>query len=215
MNFAVIPAGGRSVRMGRPKLLLPIGGEPLIARVVSALRTGGVDRVVVVAPPPEIEGAEAVARLAENAGAEVVVADRPTPDMRASLELGLNYLRPSAGPRDGLWIAPADSPGLTARLVALLLSRRKAGPDRILVPVVDGRKGHPLVLPWPLAETIPDLPDGVGVNAITSTRENLLTFVPTPDFEILADLDTPEDYARWLTDPHAEKSPAATDNPRA
>ena len=68
MIAAVVPAAGRSQRMGRPKLLLPIDGEPLIVRVVTALREGGAERVVVVAPPAESEGGPAVAALASQAG---------------------------------------------------------------------------------------------------------------------------------------------------
>ena len=45
---AIVPAAGLSTRMGRPKLLLPFGGEPLIVRVVNALRQGGAAPVVVV-----------------------------------------------------------------------------------------------------------------------------------------------------------------------
>ena len=41
MIAAVVPAAGHSQRMGRPKLILPIGGQTVIARVVSALRDGG------------------------------------------------------------------------------------------------------------------------------------------------------------------------------
>ncbi|MFY9823290.1 MAG: NTP transferase domain-containing protein, partial [Thermoanaerobaculia bacterium] len=39
--IAVLPAAGASRRMGRPKLLLPFRGGPLVAAVVSALRAGG------------------------------------------------------------------------------------------------------------------------------------------------------------------------------
>src|SRR5512133_599706 len=47
---AIVLAGGKSTRMGRPKALLPVGGEPLIARVVRTLRAV-VDEVVVVSAP--------------------------------------------------------------------------------------------------------------------------------------------------------------------
>ena len=40
MIAAVVPAAGRSERMGRPKLLLRLDGETVIARVVTALARG-------------------------------------------------------------------------------------------------------------------------------------------------------------------------------
>src|SRR5262249_42597993 len=47
----LIPAAGHSRRMGRPKLALPLLGRPLLAHVVTALREGGADPVLVVLGP--------------------------------------------------------------------------------------------------------------------------------------------------------------------
>jgi len=51
---AIILAGGKSSRMGRPKALLPFDGEPLIARTVRTLRQLFADIVVVAAPGQEL-----------------------------------------------------------------------------------------------------------------------------------------------------------------
>ena len=51
---AVILAGGKSSRMGRPKALLPFDGEPLIARIVARLREIFEDIVIVAAPGQDL-----------------------------------------------------------------------------------------------------------------------------------------------------------------
>lgn len=51
-NSAIILAGGKSSRMGRPKALLPFGGKPLIAHIVRSLK-GIFGDVVVVASPDQ------------------------------------------------------------------------------------------------------------------------------------------------------------------
>jgi len=51
---AVILAGGKSSRMGRPKALLPFDGEPLIAHVLRKLREMFAEAVVVAAPEQEL-----------------------------------------------------------------------------------------------------------------------------------------------------------------
>ena len=51
--FAVVPAAGHSRRMGRPKLLLPLGASTVIARMLAALAR------------PEIEATIRNARLLE------------------------------------------------------------------------------------------------------------------------------------------------------
>jgi CTP:molybdopterin cytidylyltransferase MocA len=106
--------------MGRPKLLVPIQGQALLARVVTALREGGVTRVIVVAPPESAAPAAALAAIARRAGAEVVVPESPPPEMRDSIELGLETLSLGPPPRHVLF-CPGDSPGITRELVARLL----------------------------------------------------------------------------------------------
>src|SRR3954469_5255698 len=113
MIAAIVPAAGKSVRMGRPKLLLPIDGRTVIARVVAALGEGGADPVVVVVAA----GASALADEAEQAGACVVVADPPPAEMRASVERGLDRLQaPGMPPFATVLLAPGDSPGIDADL---------------------------------------------------------------------------------------------------
>jgi molybdenum cofactor cytidylyltransferase len=195
MIAAIVPAAGQSRRMGRPKLILPVRGIPLIARVVAALRDGGADRVVVVAPSKLEPGAMALIGAVEAEGAEVVVPDRPTLDMRASVELGLIHL--SEGPEPAaLLITPGDIPGLTRDAVSRVITAWLESPERIVVPEYQGRRGHPLLLPWPLATRIPGLPPGLGVNALLGDLANSIVEVAIDDPDLSEDLDTPEDYRR-------------------
>ena len=196
MIAAVIPAAGLSTRMGRPKLILPVGNVPLMARVVAAFRDGGAGRVVVVVAPIDTPGSLEIAEVAEGRGAEVVVAPRPPLDMRASIELGLAALGRSPVPRSVL-LAPGDSPGLDAALVARVIRVSAEVPGRIVVPRHDGRRGHPILLPWGLAMRIPGLPAGVGVNALLAEHPGEIEAIDVDDPGVLADLDTPEDYRHW------------------
>ncbi len=54
VGSAVVLAGGRSRRMGRPKALLPFGGQPLILHVVRRIRSLFPDIVVAAAPEQEL-----------------------------------------------------------------------------------------------------------------------------------------------------------------
>jgi molybdopterin-guanine dinucleotide biosynthesis protein A len=51
---AVVLAGGKSSRMGRPKSLLLFGGEPLIVHIVRALKRMFAEIVIVAAPDQEL-----------------------------------------------------------------------------------------------------------------------------------------------------------------
>jgi molybdenum cofactor cytidylyltransferase len=196
MIAAIVPAAGRSERMGRPKLLLPIGGQTVIARLIGALRGGGADPVVVVVPPASIAGAAELAVVAEQGGACVVVADPPPPEMRVSVERGLDRLRQMADPKT-LLLAPGDSPGITAALVAGVVARARAEPDAIVIPTWQGRRGHPIALPWAVAAEIPGLPRGVGINALVAHYPERTVTLQVDDPRMLDDLDSPDDYVRW------------------
>jgi molybdenum cofactor cytidylyltransferase len=203
MIAALVPAAGRSSRMGQSKLMMTLDGAPLLHRVVTALSRGGADRVVVVVPPADTPDGPPIAAEARRAGADVVIPDTRPADMRMSVELGLARLETDPLPRFVL-LAPADAPGIAAELVARLVEIARERPGSIVVPFHDGRRGHPLVLPWSLAVQIPTLPAGVGVNALVARHADSVVEWLSASSDILVDLDTPEDWHQWKLNQHGK-----------
>ena len=196
-TFALVPAAGKSRRMGRPKLLLPLGGRPVVQRVVSAFRAGGVGTVLVVVGPdlPEL------AARAEEAGARVLRLAEDTADMRETAQRGLAWLEAERrpGPQDAFFLAPADHPALDPAVVRALLDARAAHPAySVFVPAHQGRRGHPALIGWPHVAGIRRLPPGQGLNAYLRGKEEQTLLVPVDSADVLCDLDTPEDYERLL-----------------
>jgi len=197
MHFAVVPACGHSTRMGRPKLALPLGERTVIEHVVTTLREGGVDRVLVVVGPhiPEL------IPLAAAAGAEVLALAEPTADMRATVEHGLRQIEESHHPQaEDCWLlAPGDHPGFSPATVRRLLgSAAFVRSDSILVPVWQGRRGHPTLFRWKHTVGIRALPPGEGINCYLRLHADETCTMLVTDPGICANLDTPEDYERLL-----------------
>src|SRR5262249_6089080 len=94
-------------------------------------------------------------------------------------------------------LAPADAPGISAHLVATLVLTARDRPGSIVVPSHEGRRGHPLVLPWSLTVQISELPAGVGVNALVARNTDKLVTMGSAGADVLVDLDTPDDWNRW------------------
>ncbi len=211
--IAVVPAAGQSVRMGQPKLLLPWGRQTVIEAVVAALRAGGVDRVLVVVGPKM----EALAERASAAGALIHALTAPTPDMRSTVEQGLDYLQRQKllQEKDGWLLAPADHPTLSAGIVRQLLAafatelaaqrndplsaateEQSSTGNLILVPMYQGQRGHPLLVSARCIPALLALPPDQGINALLHHPTMRVREVPCDDPAILDDLDTPLDYAR-------------------
>jgi molybdenum cofactor cytidylyltransferase len=197
MIFGLLPAAGKSARMGRPKLSLPLGGRTVLHHTIAALRQGGVELVLVVVAPHSTE----LATLAEAAGATCLVLRHKTPDMRATVEQGLAWLELHFQPQlsDSFLLIPADHPTLDAAVVrALLETHVPAPPGSILVPTHAGRRGHPTLIPWEHVAGIRARPPGEGVNAYLRGQAARTIEVALASDAILCDLDTPEDYDRLL-----------------
>lgn len=197
MTFALVPAGGRSRRMGRPKLSLPLGGRSVLERVVDALRDGGVEHILVVVGPhvPEL------LPLARGAGAFVHLLPAETPDMRATVEAGLRRLeeqfRPAAA--DRWFLVPADHPTLEGEVVRRLLQAAGGQPQfSIFIPVYQGRRGHPVCLTWQHVDGIRAWRAEEGLNTYLRQHAAETLEVPVESAAVLCDLDTPEEYERLL-----------------
>jgi molybdenum cofactor cytidylyltransferase len=207
MNLGLIPAAGKSSRMGRPKLLLPLGERSVLEHTIASLRQAGVDPVLVVIGPslPEL------GPLAGAAGSQVLFLAEETPDMRSTVVHGLRWLDDHyhPAPTDNWLLLPGDAPVPEPSVIQELLHARAAHPDRtIVLPTCAGRRGHPTLFAWPHARAIRELPEGVGINAYVRQRSVEVLEVATVSASILTDLDTPEDYERlraaWERRPRTE-----------
>jgi molybdenum cofactor cytidylyltransferase len=191
MIGAVILAAGRSRRMGRPKLLLPWRGQPLITHVVDQVLRSPVDQAVVVVGPDERRIPAALAGRAVS----YAVNPRPEREMLGSVRCGLRALSPA-------WVAAlivlGDQPGITAEVLAQLVGAFQTRPLGILVPVHGGRRGHPLLVTRRYRDEILSRYDEVGLRGLLEAHADDVAEVQVAVPGVLVDIDTPEDYRRLV-----------------
>lgn len=191
-SYAILPAAGRSRRMGAPKLLLPWWSGTLIEHVVGVWRQSRVDEILVVVAPDD----EAMIAACQGLDCRVVVPDQPPPEMKASICRALEYIERQFAPLDtDAWlVAPADLPSLTADVINSVLTAYRPAQPAVVVPMHDGRRGHPVLLPWRRANEVPLLQQQESLKdllARSSVQE-----VPVASAAAFDDLDTPQDYQR-------------------
>jgi molybdenum cofactor cytidylyltransferase len=195
MRYAIIPAGGHSTRMGRPKLSLPLGNQTVLERVITTLREGGVAEALVVIGPHVPELVE----LAQQAGAHTCLLAESTPDMRATVEAGLHWLeqRFAPQPHEAWLLVPADHPTLDPSIIRTLEEAQRQHPEcSVFIPTFQGQRGHPTALRWKHVPGIRQHPRGEGLNLYLRQQHAEIREVAVSCPDILCDLDTPADYER-------------------
>jgi len=194
---AVILAAGRSTRMGRPKALLtlPPDGATFVARVVLAVRDGGVPDALVVGRPDDRPLRDEIDRLAAVARVQFIENRRADAGQLSSVIAGLNAAdRPGVR---GILVAPADQPLIRpATIAALLAAFSPATP--IVRATHAGRHGHPVIFGRTMFDALRAADPDCGARAVVRTHPVLDVEVDDPG--VLKDIDTPGDYERLVSD---------------
>lgn len=194
---AIVPAAGLSRRMGEPKLLLSLGGQSVIARVVNALQSAGVAEVIVVVRPDD----DPLAHEVRTLPATLLQPAQSPPSMRDSVECAIQLLMQRGAEWDGWLLIPADHPTLDVEPVSHLIAAWSRDRTRIAVPTWNGRRGHPTLFPWSSAGEVSQLPADAGLNYLLRSRPDRVHEIESTSSEVLNDMDTPEDWqrisARW------------------
>jgi len=210
--IAIVPAGGRSRRLGRlvgpgGKAALPLGGPrgdgPSLLAGVCGTLADELDRVIVVAaadqPLPDLPDTVAIIRDT-----------RPAAGPLAAIGDGLRHARDTGtDPAAAVIIAACDLPRLAPAIVRLLRDAVAKDGVRWAVPLV---AGHPQVLlsamrAGMLVEIERLLAAGgasprqllasLGGPPAARLVEEALLRVADPGLESFADIDTPDDLARF------------------
>ena len=186
MISAVVLAAGASTRMGAPKLLLPLGDEPIIRRTVRQVCECGADDVLVVSGH---EHDRLVAALAGLPVRHARNADFAT-GMGSSFRTGVEHLPDGS---DAALFALADQPFLTPDHYRSLLDayRRQR-------PVIVGSRFGDVTAPPHLFNRAlyPELAALThGARGILE-RHAAAMLVLQFDASLLMDIDTPDDYQR-------------------
>jgi molybdenum cofactor cytidylyltransferase len=183
--------------MGRPKALLTAGagGETFFDRVTRTLLEGGVEGVVVVLGA----GGEAIRAAigADRPHVRIVTNLNHEQGQLSSLVAGLDAV-------DGPGVSAAlvtliDAPLIAAATVEALIRAHLETGALIVRPVSQGRHGHPVIFARPLFEELRQADPLQGAKSVVHAHVAQILEIPVQDEGAFIDIDTPEDYERWVT----------------
>jgi molybdenum cofactor cytidylyltransferase len=186
---ALLLAAGRGERMGGVKQLLTIGEQRMIEAALANLHNSRCDEVIVVLGfaaaeiRPLVEGKERV---------KIVINPRFAEGMSTSIHEGLKAVDPRAA---GLLIALADQPFIPPEVMNALIEGFAAGAKGIVLPVYEGKRGHPVILDRKKYEgELLGLQGDVGGREIVRTHPEDVLEVSVAAKGVVIDIDAPEDY---------------------
>src|SRR6266852_1524392 len=187
---AIVLAAGESRRMGFPKALLPIEGRTFVQHIVGRLASTRVEGIYVVLGAHR----ERILAAVDVTPAQVVINPDWELGQLSSLQAGLRAL--PGGEYDATVMALVDHPLIEPMVVDAVLAAFEGARRPVVVPVHNGRRGHPVLFAARLFPELLAAPLDEGARAVVRAHaaEVLEVLVPAPG--ILADIDTPELYAQ-------------------
>lgn len=177
----VVLAAGASSRMGHPKALTDLDGEPALARIVRIAR--GSEVVVVLG-----EHHDAVRAALPDLPVRWVRNPSPAMGRTGSLQRGLLHAR------GDVLVLPVDHPLLAPATLRTLAARAEPW----VVPTHGGLGGHPIKLGELGVTAVMSAPPDTPLRDVPGMVGLAVTRIEVDDPGILLNLDVPEDVRRGL-----------------
>ena len=170
--------------MGRSKQLLPLGDRPVIRHCVETLILAGLEDIVVVVGAEE----EGVCVVLEGLPVKYARNGKPDSEMAESVRIGLGEVEASS---TGVLVFLSDHPLIRPDTVRSLVVTHEAKADIIIIPIYNGRRGHPTLFP---AGVIKEIFSRTSLRDIIGAYPEKVFFLDVEDAGVALDMDTEEDY---------------------
>ena len=180
--------------MGQPKQLLLVDGAPLLLRTVRAALSSPAWPIVVVLG----NAAEQILPLLARLPVQLVINSKWPEGMGSSITAGLEILDRFSSALDGALIALGDQPHFSALTISALGTAFR-GRDEIAAARYSGIVGAPAIFGRSYFPELLTLEPKQGAQYLLRSHAGHVTAVDLPNLAV--DLDTPEDYQRFLEAP--------------
>lgn len=194
-------AAGQGSRLGsHPKALLKQAGVTLLNRLLDAVQPFNPIEFIVVTGFHGDAIEQALAQMESPFSQSIRLLRNPNPDVgqASSVRLGIEALQSNF---DVLLIALSDQPAITTTEIGQLLttfSQRSAGKE-IVLPMVDGQRGNPVVFSKKALQNTVAIPD-LSCRAYMDAHPEQVQLWHTDNAAFICDVDTPEDMKKYQLD---------------
>jgi molybdenum cofactor cytidylyltransferase len=184
MLAAVILSGGASRRMGSPKALISYQGQSFLEHLLAVTNQPAIGvRRVVLGPD-----ADAITAGITLFPPEVVLNTEWENGQLSSIHAAMRTLPPDI---DGMLLCPVDHPLISSTLVASLIDAFLSTRAPIVVPLFEGRRGHPVIFSSSVFEELLNAPLDQGARAVVREHRNEVQLVTTAEEGCVLNLNDP------------------------
>jgi molybdenum cofactor cytidylyltransferase len=185
----LVLAAGASTRFGSPKVLARLHGRPLLEHVLDALRTAGIEHIVVVLGNFADEVEDGIDWLDE------VRVRNPDPRLLSgSLQVGLAAVDELDPPVRAAIVMLADQPRTRPDVIRALVAASRGSDRPIVVPrYADGGGPNPILVRHDAFDLADEANGDRGLGPLIDERPELVLEVPVDGSN--PDVDTPDDLA--------------------
>jgi molybdenum cofactor cytidylyltransferase len=185
--WAIILAAGESKRMGFPKMLLDFNGRTMIENVISMVVESEAVNIIIVIGAER----ESLLEILAKYRVRTCYNENYKKGMLSSVQCGFNNIPPDA---EAVFVFQGDQPLITTKTVNYMIRAYRSTDKKIIIPVYNGKRGHPILIGMKYSEEIMTLDAGIGLRELTINHPGDILQVETEDPGILRDFDTYEEY---------------------
>ncbi|HEX8764791.1 MAG TPA: nucleotidyltransferase family protein [Candidatus Acidoferrum sp.] len=191
MLAAVILSGGASSRMGSPKALLPYQGRPFLEHLleITARPEIGARKVVLGAD------ADSIAKAIPLKAHEIVINPEWEKGQLSSIQAAVRKI--PAG-TDGMLLFLIDHPLISSALVGELIAQFYKSKKPVVLPLYEGRRGHPVIFAASLYDELLRAPLETGARAVVWAHKDEVEEVRTNEEGCVLNLNDPETLNRAI-----------------
>jgi len=192
MIAAIILASGMSKRLGRNKLLLPLGNKRVIEHVIDNVKSSRIKDIYLVYGKDHQEELKKIAKdkCINSIHNEKYYLGQSTSVKKGIQAIGDNYR--------GAMFLLGDQPFISHKTINILFDKFISYQRGIIVPTYKGKRGNPVVFSKDFFSEINNIEGDKGGRDIIKSYPNKIKYVPINDNNENIDIDSKEDYHRAL-----------------
>jgi molybdenum cofactor cytidylyltransferase len=202
MIVGILLSAGESRRMGTPKQLLPWGETIVLQRVIDIASASRLERVLLILG---YRADDIAARITVSPKTSILINRNFRDGMSSSVICGIQN---SPWDTEAFMLLLGDQPLVDANTIDRLIDSYRMVRQGIVIPVYGGRRGHPVIFDSRYRTELLSISDQGAREVVNRHAEDIFE-VRMDSSNILADMDTPQDYQeakRQMENNHDPKS---------